>query len=83
MKMKIIILRKFHFCGNASLNFKAHFQGDSTKLHKKVLKYFLSKYKKEKIFSHSNRVIERKYKKGARSPTAIIQGIMDPFIIFF
>ena len=51
--VKMIILRK---CPrNAPLNFKLHFQGDYLKLYRNVLKYFLRKDKKEKIFSHSNK----------------------------
>ena len=51
------------------------------------MKYFLRKYKKEKIFSQSNTVKKsnkKRYKKGAaRILTAFSQGIIDPLAIFF
>ena len=51
-KMKMIILRKFHFGGKTSF---------SRGLDKAT--YFLRKYKKKKLFSHSNTVMEKRYKK--------------------
>ena len=52
---------KIHFCGNALLNFKLHFQGDQIML--QHFEIFSKKYKKRKILSHSNTVIDSNRKK--------------------